>query len=56
MNLGELGEKGDGLSGPPMRGVAHLGEPLRLGEGRLCLGEPATVRGLCLGSVFWPGL
>ena len=24
-------------------GVAHLGEPLRLGEGRLCLGEPMTM-------------
>ena len=46
--------------GPPRRGFARLGEPLRLGEGRLCLGEPVTVLRhvfmACLGSVSWPGL
>ena len=25
------------------KGVAHLGEPLRLGEGKLHLGKPGTV-------------
>ena len=42
--------------GPPRRGFARLGEPLRLGEGRLCLGEPVTVLThvfmACLGSNF----
>ena len=37
-----------------MRGFARLGEPLRLGEGGLCLGVSACVRGLCLWLV-WGG-
>ena len=39
--LGETGDIEDGLSGLP-----------RLGKGRLCLEEPATVRGLCLWHVW----
>ena len=35
-----------------MWSVAHLGEPLRLGGGRLHIGVPAMVHGLCL----WPVL
>ena len=45
-----------GVSSLPRRGFARLGEPLRLGEGRLRLGEPVTVLGLvfvaCLESVL----
>ena len=41
-------------------GFACLGEPLRLGEGRLRLGELVTVLRpmfmACLGLVSWPGL
>ena len=60
VSLGErvrLGEPKDGfcgVSGPPRRGFACLG------EGRLCLGELVTaLRPLFmtyLGSVSWPGL
>ena len=41
-----LGEPEDGfcgVSGPPRRSFASLGEPLRLGEGRLHLGKPMTM-------------
>ena len=58
--LVELGDSGGGLSGSPRRDVACLGKPLRLGGGRLRLGVPVTIQGLCLlvcfGSVLWPDL
>ena len=41
--LGETEDSEDGLSGLP-----------RLGKGRLRLGEPATVRGLCSWHVWGP--
>ena len=41
-HLGKPEDSGGGLSGQPRRGVARLGEPLRLGGGGLCLGIPAT--------------
>ena len=40
--------------------LVRIGKPLRLGEGRLCLGEHVIVLRpvfmACLGSVSWPGL
>ena len=38
-----------GVSGPPRRGFARLGIALRLGEGRLRLGEPVIVFMACHG-------
>ena len=38
LRLGELEDSGGGLFGPPRRGVAHLGKPLRIGGGKLRLG------------------
>ena len=53
--LGEPGDSEGGHSGSPKRSVARLGEPLRLGGGKLHLGGgklhiggPTMVRGLCL--------
>ena len=57
---GELEDGFCGVSGPPRRGFACLGKPLRLGEGRLPLGEPVialrSVFMACLGSISLPGL
>ena len=46
--LGKPGDNEGGHSSLLRRGVARLGEPLRLGEGGQCLGVLACVRGLCL--------
>ena len=49
-----------GFSRPPRRYFSPLGKPLRLDEGRLCLGEPMTmlrpVFMAYLGLVSWPVL
>ena len=50
--LSEPGDIDDEHSSPPRWSVAHLGEPIRLDEGRLPLGGPTMVQGLCL----WPVL
>ena len=42
LHLGEPADRDCRRSGPPRRGNA------RLGEGKLCLGVPAMVQGLCL--------
>ena len=36
----------------PRYGVTRLGEPLRLGRGKLHLGVPVIVQGLCLWHVL----
>ena len=41
-SLGEPGDNGEGLYGPPRQGVSHLGVPFCLGGGGLHLGMPAT--------------
>ena len=51
LRLSEPEDKAWGLSSPPRRGVTRLGEPLRLGGGRLRLGVRAMVQGLCLWHV-----
>ena len=51
LRLGEPGDSGGGYSGPPRQSVAHLGESLRLGRGRLHLGILVMVQGLCLRPV-----
>ena len=43
VHLSEPKDSECGFSGPPRRGVARLGEQLRLGKGRLRLGKPTTV-------------
>ena len=42
-HLSEPEDNEGGLSSPPRRGIARLGEPLYLGRGRLCLGVLVTI-------------
>ena len=49
--LGKPGGRKEELFGLPRRGVDLLGEPVLLGGGRLCLGEPGDEILACYGLV-----